>query len=186
MMMRLLKSFVRFLFRVSGWRIEGKVPHDLKKAVLVGAPHTSNWDLFYTLGLMFTLNLNFRFLIKDEALVFPIKSFMLALGAYPVKRSEPGQHYVDQIAKVFDETDECFLCIAPEGTRKPVKNWKTGFYHIAKKAKVPVMVGYLDCKLKKVHIGYVLDSNLNEEETMAALKSHLKKAVPKKPENFIL
>ncbi len=186
-MKHLFQRIIVFLFKLSGWNVVGEIPSGMKKAVLVGAPHTSNWDLFYTLGLMYTIDLKFRFLIKEEAMVFPIKYFLRAFGAYPVARSEPGHHYVDQIAHVFDEDEECFLCIAPEGTRKPVKKWKTGFYHIAEKAEVPILIGYLDCSKKNVHIGEVLDpSRLSEEAAMAELKEILKKAVAKKPENFVL
>ncbi len=158
----------------------------MQKAVLVGAPHTSNWDLFYTLGLMYTLDLNFRFLIKKEALVFPVKNVLLAMGAFPVERKKLGANSVDQIAKVFSENEECFLCIAPEGTRQPVTSWKTGFYHIARTAKVPILVGYLDCQKKKVYIGDTIDPQLSEAEVMRRLATILKKAHARKPENFTL
>ena len=181
-----MKWIIRKLFEFSGWRVDGHIPTHINKAVFVGAPHTSNWDLFYTLGLMFTLNRNFRFLIKKEALVFPIKGFLLAMGAYPVERTKKGANSVEQIAKVFDESDECFLCIAPEGTRGPVSELKSGFYHIANQAKVPVVVGYLDYSQKKVHIGEVLDSSQPEAAVMGQLKDILKKAVAVKPENFTL
>lgn len=181
-----MKWFIRSLFQLLGWKIEGDIPKNIKKAVIVGFPHTSNWDLFYTLGLMFTLKRNFRFVIKKEALVFPIKNFLLSLGAYPVRRTKDGTNLVEQIAKVFDEGDEGFLCIAPEGTRKPVTEIKTGFYYIAQKAQVPILVGYLDCSKKTVHIGDVLDSSKTEAEVISELKDILKKAVAKKPENFAL
>ncbi len=171
---------------MSGWQVEGDRPAGLQQAVLVGAPHTSNWDLFYTLGLMYTLNLKFRFLIKSEALVFPFTSILHAMGAFPVERKRLGANSVEQIAKVFEDGQECFLCIAPEGTRKPVQTWKTGFYHIARAAKVPILVGFLDCQQKKVHIGDIIDSALSEAEVMGRLKVLLEKAHAKKPENFVL
>ena len=184
--MRLIRWIVRTCFRISGWKIESKIPPDLKKAVLIGVPHTSNWDLFYTLGLMFTLKLKFRFVIKKEALVFPLKNFLLALGAYPIDRSKVGANSVQQIANVFNENEECILCIAPEGTRKPVKELKSGFIHIAKHAKVPIIVGYLDCSKKIVHVEDILNSNDSENEIILKVKTILKQAVAKKPENFTL
>ena len=184
--MVVFKSIVRFLFRFSGWTIQGEIPKELKKAVFVGAPHTSNWDLFYTLGLMYTLDINFRFLIKKEALVFPIKGFLTALGAYPVDRKKIGTNYVDQIANVFKESDQCFLCIAPEGTRRAVKKWKSGFYHIAKKAQVPIVAGYINVKEKVVYVGYQISTECVEAEAMEQLKNIMKNAVPVNPKNFAL
>lgn len=184
--MRVLKTLVRWLFASSGWRIVGEIPNDLKKAVLVGGPHTSNWDLFYTLGLMYTLEIPFRFVIKKEAMVFPIKSLLNAFGAYPVERNKPGSNLVEQISKVFEESEECFLCIAPEGTRTATSDWKTGFYHIAKRAQVPILVGYLDRKNKSIHMGSTIDTSLSETEAMKLLSAIMSKANPEKPKNFQL
>ena len=182
----MLRKLILFFFKKAGWRIQGEIPKEIRKAVFVGGPHTSNWDLFYTLGLMFSLNIKYRFLIKKEALVFPIKGLLKSLGAYPVERSKEGHNYVDQISKVFEEGDECFLCIAPEGTRKPTKKWKTGFYHIAKKAQVPIVVGYLNCDTKTIHVGDILYAASSEDEVMDLLKNIMKQAVPKNPKNFQL
>lgn len=187
--MGLMFVFFRYLFKNyfnwTGWRIQGKIPEGVNKAVLIGGAHTSNWDLVFSLGTMFNMDRRFRFLIKREALVFPLKNFLLSLGALPIDRSSTSKHhYVDQLAEVFEESDEIFLCIAPEGTRKAVKKWKTGFYHIAKKANVPIIVCFLDYKNKVATIGKVLDRNLSESEAMSQMKDFLKQANPKNPENF--
>jgi 1-acyl-sn-glycerol-3-phosphate acyltransferase len=172
---------------MTGWRVQGEIPPGVNKAVLVGGGHTSNWDLVYALGTMFTINRRFRYIIKKEALVFPLKNFLLSLGAIPIDRSPQAKHnYVDQLAQVFDSSKECFLCIAPEGTRKAVKKWKTGFYHIAQRARVPVIVCYLDYPQKIAHVGCVLGLELSEEEAMLKMKEELKKAAPLIPENFVL
>ena len=184
--MRFIKWLTLKLFRLSGWRVEGNIPEGIQKAIIVGAPHTSNWDLFYTLGLMFTLDRRFRLVIKKEALVFPIKGLLLGLGAYPIARTKQGTNLVDQIAKIFEEDQECCLCIAPEGTRKAVTELKTGFYHIANKAGVALVVGYPDCDNKVVHIGQLLDSSKSEDEVIRDFKTILKQAVAKRPENFTL
>jgi 1-acyl-sn-glycerol-3-phosphate acyltransferase len=184
----LFKSIFRWYFQKTGWKVEGNIPEGVHKAIIIGGAHTSNWDLIYALGSLFTRNLRIKFIIKKEALVFPLKSFLLSLGAIPVNRNPKATtHYVDQLAEVFKKSDECFLAIAPEGTRKAVKKWKTGYYHIAKKANVPIIVCYLDYQNKIGHFGKVIDPNVvTEEESMAQMKEYLKKARPKVPENFIL
>ena len=184
-MASLFKFIIRFYFNKTGWTVAGEIPSHINKAVLVAGGHTSNWDLIYSLGTMFTLNKNFKFIIKQEALVFPIKNFLLALGALPVNRSPKEKHnYVDQLASTFADKSEMFLCIAPEGTRKSVKKWKTGYYYIAKKSNVPIIVCYLDYKTKVAHIGKVIETNKPEPEVMAEMKKVLVHAVPKIPENF--
>mgnify|MGYP003682976793 CR=1 FL=1 len=186
-MFSIFKYLFKFYFEITGWKVSGNIPPGVNKAVLIGGGHTSNWDLIYSLGTMFTLNRKFRFIIKKEALVFPLKNFLLKMGALPVIRnSNKATNYVDQLAKVFKESEECFLCIAPEGTRKAVKKWKTGYYHIAKSANVPIIVCFLDYQKKLAHIGPLIETDLSEEEVLAATKDYLKLAVPKNPKNFIL
>lgn len=186
-MFRLFKFIFRFYFNATGWKIQGEIPDGVKKAVLIGGAHTSNWDLIYSLGAMFTLERRFRFLIKKEALVFPLKNFLLSLGALPIIRDpKAANNYVDQLASVFKNSEECFLCIAPEGTRKAVKKWKTGYYHIAKKADVPIIVCYFDYPNKVAHIGKMIYTSLTEHEAMAEMKEVLRSASPQVPENFVL
>lgn len=184
-MASLFKFLLRFYFKKTGWVVKGEIPEGTNKAVLIGGAHTSNWDLIFSLGTMFTINRQFKFLIKKEAVVFPLKSFLLSMGALPIDRSPDAKmNYVDQLAEVFSAENEMFLCIAPEGTRKATKKWKTGYYHIAKKANVPVIVCYLDYNKKVANIGCVLHTDMDEPELTQAMKEELKKAGPKIPENF--
>lgn len=171
-------------FRWRGWRVVGELPKDLRRAVIVGGAHTSNWDLLFTLITMFHLNKKFRFMIKKEALVFPLRGLLLRLGALPVERNSK-KNAVDQVAQVINESEECFLCIAPEGTRKPVKDWKSGYYYIAKTADVPVMVAYLDYPKKTLHVGTFLTEGLTVEQSMSELKQVMGRSVPVKPKNFL-
>ncbi len=185
-MLWLFKFLFKSYFNWTGWTVAGEIPPGVKKAVLIGGAHTSNWDLIFSLGTMFNLDRRFRFIIKKEALVFPLKNFLLALGALPIDRRPcAGHNYVEQLAQVFAQDEECFLCIAPEGTRKPVSKWKTGFYHIAQQAGVPIIVCYLDYEKKVAHIGKALSSERSLEETLAEAKLVLQNAKPKIPQNFI-
>lgn len=135
----LLAEFVSSLF---GWRIEGELP-DLPKFVVIGAPHTSNWDFVMFLGLAFYLRADPRFMGKAELFRGPFGGFFRWCGGYPVDRSK-SQGLVEQMVQAFRESDQFILIVTPEGTRKKVEAWKSGFYHIAKGAGVPVVLGFID------------------------------------------
>ncbi|MCJ8276582.1 MAG: 1-acyl-sn-glycerol-3-phosphate acyltransferase [Bdellovibrionales bacterium] len=182
-----MKRIFTFIFKLLGWEVTGGIPEDIKKAVLVAGGHTSNWDLLYSVATLYILNKDFSFLIKKEALIFPFKKFLLSLGAIPIDRDSKGQtNYVDQMAKVFEARSEAYLCLAPEGTRSATKDWKSGFYHIAKKANVPIIVCYLDYPNKKTVVGKVLTTDKSADEVMNEMKEYLKVARPKHPDRFLL
>jgi 1-acyl-sn-glycerol-3-phosphate acyltransferase len=138
----LLRGFFRFYFRLIGWRIQGEIP-DIPKFVIIAAPHTSNWDFVLFLGLAFHLRKDVRYMGKSELFRWPIGGFFRWCGGYPVERSK-SQGMVDQMVEAFRTNDRFILLIAPEGTRSKVSEWKTGFYHIAKKVGVPIATGYVD------------------------------------------
>jgi 1-acyl-sn-glycerol-3-phosphate acyltransferase len=160
----LAKSFMRFL----GWRVEGKLP-DLPKFILVGAPHTSNWDFMLFLGVIFTLQANVRFMGKAELFRSPIGWFFYWCGGVPVDRSKP-QGLVEQMVQACEASKKFILVIAPEGTRHYVSEWKMGFYHIAKTAGIPVVMAKVDGKHKTVHVGQVFHPTENMEADIKAIK----------------
>ena len=147
-----LRGLARLLFWLTGWRVQGRVPPDLPKFVIVGAPHTSNWDFVIFLGMFLCLRGELRFIGKAELFRPPLGGFFRWCGGYPVERSK-SQGMVEQMAGAFRANDCFVLAIAPEGTRSKVNEWKTGFYHIAKQAGVPVSTGYLDSATKTCGIG---------------------------------
>jgi len=136
--------------RMLGWRIEGSLP-DLPKYVLIGAPHTSNWDFVLFLGVMFSLRVNVKFMGKAEVFRWPVGWFFRYCGGVPVDRKK-STGLVDQMVKVCNESEEFILVIAPEGTRHYVSDWKRGFHHIAKGAGIPIVMAQVDGKHKTVHI----------------------------------
>ena len=183
----ILKKMILIFFRLSGWKVIGRVPQGVQKAIMVGGGHTSNWDLFMSLGTFFTLDIPFGFMIKKEALRFPVKTFLMSMGAIPIdRRSTARLNYVEQMAEVFAQKDRYFLAMAPEGTRKAVQKWKSGYYHIAEASHVPLILCYLDYEKKEAHVGPVMDILATADETMQALKQHFKAAKPRNPEMFIL
>ena len=136
---------------VSGWDVVGQVPVG-GKFVLVGAPHTSNWDFPFTLAAVFIFRLKISWLGKDTLFKKPFGGVMRWLGGIPVDRdSEHG--VVDQIANQLRESDRLVVAIGPSGTRKKKDYWKSGFYWIAHTAQVPILCGYLDYSRKEACLG---------------------------------
>jgi 1-acyl-sn-glycerol-3-phosphate acyltransferase len=147
----LLRSLSRLLLGLFGWRVQGRIP-DLPRFILLGAPHTSNWDFILMVALGLTLHTKFQFMGKAELFRSPLGWFFRWCGGIPVERNK-SVGLVEQMADVFRRSDQFRLGIAPEGTRDKVSEWKTGFYHIAKTAGVPVVLGFVDGQNKTVEIG---------------------------------
>jgi len=140
----------QIIMRLLGWRVDGKLP-DLPKYVLIGAPHSSNWDFVLFLGVILSLRANVRYMGKAELFVFPIGWLFRYFGGYPVDRKK-STGLVGQMVDAVKKEDKFILVIAPEGTRHYVADWKRGFYHIAKGAGVPIVMAQVDGKHKTVHI----------------------------------
>jgi 1-acyl-sn-glycerol-3-phosphate acyltransferase len=147
----LVQVIARWILRITGWRIE-IIPPQTSRYVMIGAPHTSNWDFFVMLLLMTVESIPIRWMGKDSLFKWPLGVFMRSLGAIPVNRSE-STNLVDQIAALFDQYDELIIGLAPEGTRKKTTRWRTGFYYIALKADVPIVMAYVDYKHKVCGLG---------------------------------
>lgn len=141
----------RFILGLAGWRTEGQLP-PVPKFVLVGAPHTSNWDLPFTLMTAFAFRARIRWMGKEAIFSRPFKGLFQWLGGIPVRRSQ-SHNLVEQSIQQFQRSDQLILTIAPAGTRKRVIRWKTGFYHIACGAGVPIALGFLDYRRKVGGIG---------------------------------
>lgn len=153
-----------------GWRVKGKLP-DLPKFVLIGAPHTSNWDFVLFLGLIFHLRANVHFMGKAELFRFPIGWFFRYCGGVPVDRKK-STGLVEQMVKVYNDSEKFILTIAPEGTRHHVVEWKRGFYHIAKGAGVPIVMAVVDGKNKEVRVGQVFQPTDDLEADMTAIQGY--------------
>ena len=151
----LSSRFVRRLFiavyNLRGWHIEGRPPA-AKKFVLVGAPHTSNWDFAVFLGATEALGIRASYLGKHSLFRWPMKRFMEDMGGLAVDRSKRS-NYVEQVVAEFARRDELALVVAPEGTRDSDGHWKSGFYHIAMGAGVPIVPAWLDRSRRLAAIG---------------------------------
>lgn len=143
------------LYRRQGWTIEGGAP-PVRKCVIIGAPHTSNWDFIFFLGATRQLGIRPRFMGKDALFRWPLARFMREMGGVPVVRSS-SRNYVAQMVDAFAASDDFMLVVAPEGTRGGVTRWKTGFYHIALGAGVPIVPGWLDYRTMHGGLGAPID-----------------------------
>ncbi|WP_164078268.1 1-acyl-sn-glycerol-3-phosphate acyltransferase [Alteromonas facilis] len=154
----------RTLLKLTGWSFQGELPN-FRKMVVAVAPHTSNWDFFLGVAVLFALRIRIRFLGKHTIFVPVVKQLLEAIGGMPVdRRSAHG--VVGQVVNEFNQKEEMILAVAPEGTRSPIYPWKTGFLAIAETAKVPVVLIGFDFKLKKIIIGPSISPDGTFEDKM--------------------
>src|SRR6266542_6460353 len=158
----------RFFMRLFGWHVDGKLPH-IPKFILIGAPHTSNWDFVLFLGVVFTLRVNVHFMGKAELFRSPLGWFFRYCGGIPVDRKK-STRLVEQMVKASNESEKFILTITPEGTRHHVTEWKRGFYYIAKSAGIPIVIAVVDGKHKTVRLRQVFHPTEDIEADMKAIK----------------
>ena len=151
---RLFRKALVAIYRRHGWTAHGLIPSP-RKFVLIAAPHTSNWDFLYFVGLTEELGIMPHFMAKQSLFRWPWKNFLLDMGGVPVDRTA-NRNYVQAMVDEFNARKEFMLTIAPEGTRSTVRAWKTGFYHIAMGAKVPLVVGMMDYGTKTGGLGQAI------------------------------
>jgi 1-acyl-sn-glycerol-3-phosphate acyltransferase len=158
-----------FILDLAGWHCEGRLP-PIPKFVLVGAPHTSNWDLPFTLLMAFAFRARIHWLGKKAIFRRPFRGFFRWLGGIPVERSQ-SENLVEQSIQHFQRNEQLILTIAPAGTRKHVIRWKSGFYHIACGAKVPIVLGFLDYRRKVGGFGPLIYPSGNIAADMVAIQT---------------
>jgi len=160
-----MKLITRFIFlKVLGWKISGHFPKELDKYVVIAAPHTHWLDFPLGIATKWCENAPINFIGKASLFKPPFGFIFKAFGGAPVDRST-STNKVQAIVKIFNDREKFILALSPEGTRKKVSQWKTGFYHIAKGANVPIVMGSLDFKNKEVKISqpYNLTDNMEED-----------------------
>ena len=148
---RLKNLFGRTWLAAFGWEVDGGKPA-ARKAVVVAAPHTSNWDFPFTLAIAWTLGVDIAWLGKDSMFRWPVAGIFRAWGGIPVDRSMAND-LVRQVAARLRDADDLYVVLSPEASRRHVDRWKTGFYFIAREAEVPIVLGYLDYRTKKGGLG---------------------------------
>lgn len=149
---RITRRVLVWLFHVRGWRVEGRAPPADHRCIFVAVPHTSNWDFITFMGIADANGLMPAFMGKHTLFKWPMGGFMREMGGVPVDRSAGGG-VVRQVVDEFAAREEFMLVIAPEGTRKGVRKWNTGFYRIAMLAGVPLVCGFADHQRKVAGLG---------------------------------
>lgn len=181
----MMQKFLRFLlYRLLGWQVEVTMTLP-DKYIIALAPHTSNWD--FIMGLLYSRAEGFRcdFMMKKEWFFWPLGPIFRKLGGIPVYRSKHTS-LTDQLAQVARERDKFGLCITPEGTRKPTAEWKKGFYYIALKAELPILLFGLDYGQKRIVCTKSIIPNGDIDGQMQEIKEYFRPFKGKKPGNFII
>ena len=176
---RMFRKVLVAIYRANGWSAQGVVPEP-RKFVLIAAPHTSNWDFLYFVGLTEELGIMPHFMAKSSLFRWPWKNFMLDMGGVPVERASK-QNYVDAMIGEFKHRSEFMLTIAPEGTRGTVGEWKSGFYHIAMGAGVPLVIGMMDYAKKTGGLGPAIWPSGDYKADMEKLAAIYATVIPKHP-----
>lgn len=156
--------------RLWGWKVVGEKPQ-APKYILCGAPHTSNWDFPLMLMVMLALRMDVHWMGKNTLFPKPLAGLVRWLGGIPIDRSR-SNNTVEQMVVTFGHFDELVVLIPPEGTRSKVQRWKTGFYHIAVGAGVPIQLGFLDAKTKTAGMGPMFYPSGNIEKDLPAIQAY--------------
>jgi 1-acyl-sn-glycerol-3-phosphate acyltransferase len=167
----LLRALSRAGLRLAGWRLEGALPAQAERCVIIGAPHTSNWDMPYTLMAAFALRLNVRWMGKASLFRPPFGGLMRWLGGIEVRRDQAENRVAASIAALKAAQTPLQLVLSPEGTRARTSQWRTGFYYIALGAEIPIVLAYIDYHDKRVGLGPVFTPSKDVDRDMAAIKA---------------
>lgn len=175
--------------KMMGWTLDNHWPQDLKQCVMIAAPHTSNWDALYARLALKALGVNVRLTIKDSYMKFPFGPFVRALGGIGIDRrpKQAGQQrpsMVEVMSDLFKEHDDLVMLVTPEATRAKQEQWKTGFYHVAVTAGVPIALAYMDYAHKKTGVGKVVYPSGNMDKDMAEIMAFYANIKAKFPKQF--
>jgi 1-acyl-sn-glycerol-3-phosphate acyltransferase len=183
--------FFRFLFKIKGWKLKTEAIKGIKQSVVIAAPHTSNWDAVLSVAAFDLMELPVKFTLKKEWFKFPFKRIMYSLGGIPIDRTakkegEKRPSMVEAMTDLFKKYETLHVMVTPEGTRALRTEWKTGFWHTAKMANVPILCGYLDYKNKIAGIGKIIYPSDSLENDMRQIMLFYKDIQGKNPQWFSL
>jgi 1-acyl-sn-glycerol-3-phosphate acyltransferase len=176
------KIVSKWMLRIAGWR-KGPIGEYVPKCVICVAPHTSNWDLIIGKLLYHSIGRKSHFLIKKEWFFFPLNLLFHWMGGIPVDRGK-NTSVTDQMAEKIAEHQTFHLAITPEGTRKVADEWKRGFYYIALKANVPILLAYIDYLKKEIGVKALFYPTGNADADMSLIKAYYEGVTGRHPRNF--
>ncbi len=177
----MLSALSSFIMRLIGWKVTGRYPHEIKKLVVIAIPHTSNWD--FPLGPLSrsVMKAKIKFVGKASLFRAPFGFIFRWFGGIPVDRSK-SNNFVDAMVEMYEKYDELAVTLAPEGTRQKVEKLKTGFYYIALKAKIPILLIKFDYGKKEIDFGEVFWPTGDIERDMDYLREYYRGVKGKNPE----
>ncbi len=176
------RILARAFLRVTGWTVE-TAPPETRRFVLIAAPHTSNWDLLFLLAFGAAFDLRISFMMKHTVFRGPLGPFFRSLGGIPIRRDRRG-NLVKQMVEVFRRGEDLVLVVPAEGTRSRVEHWKSGFYHIAREAGVPIVLSYLDWGQKRGGFGPAVIPTGRYREDMDTIRDFYADKTGRHPELF--
>jgi 1-acyl-sn-glycerol-3-phosphate acyltransferase len=180
----ILRAFSVHFLRLTGWHVQGALPPEATKSVLIAAPHTSNWDLPYTLMIAFVLRLNIYWMGKASLFRGPFGPVMRWLGGIAVDRSRSSNLVAASAAALVNAAGPTQLVVPPEGTRGKTRQWKTGFYYIALEARVPIVLAFVDYERKIGGLGPLFTPTGDVERDLAQIKLFYAPIKGKRPTQF--
>ena len=167
---QILRKIGRFGINISGWTIKGQVP-DEERIVIIAAPHTSNWDFILAMLAIFGLNIKLRWLGKHSIFKLGFKNFFEWLGGIPVYRDNPST-LIENVVDIVKKEKSIVIAMTPEGTRKKVKRWKTGFLRIAKQTQSKILLISIDAPTKSIEIGKIFNPTGDSEEDLEFIQKY--------------
>ena len=185
----MLEKLAEQSLNLMGWEIDNHWDLDIDQCVMIAAPHTSNWDALYARLALKALGVNVRLTIKDSYMKFPFGPFVRAMGGIGIDRSSKsnGQarlSMVQLMSNLFKTHSKLVMLVTPEGTRAKQEKWKTGFYHVAVNAGVPIALAYMDYEKKKTGVGKIVYPTGDYEKDMAEIMQFYAQISPKFPKDF--
>ncbi len=180
-----LRTLSVAILKLNGWTVEGTLPPEARKSVFIAAPHTSNWDLPYTLMVAFALRLNIYWMGKASIFRFPFGPLMRWLGGIAVVREKSSNLVAASAQAIMDADGPLQLVVPPEGTRGKTRHWKTGFYFIAQQARVPIVLAYMDYERKVSGLGPIFQPTGDVEADLAVIKAFYAPIKGRNAEQFV-
>ena len=176
------KLISKIIFQIIGWKVVGKLNYP-DKCLVIAAPHTSNWDFFIGRCYAYIIGVVPKYLIKSELFLPILRSLIKWNGGIPVYRHSKN-NVVDQITEIYNSTDKFILGISPEGTRRRVERWRTGFYHIAVKSEVPILLIKMDYEKKEIGIINEFHPSGDIDKDLLFIQNQYKNIKGKIPKNY--
>lgn len=179
------KFLSHLILKLFGWKVAGRIPQEIKKCIMIAAPHTSNWDFLFARCAFYIMGVDVRYTIKKEAMIGPLGWMLAKMGAIPVDRSR-NNSLVQFMIDILEESEKMVIMVTPEGTRKYQPRWRRGFYMTAVGANVPIVLGYLDYAKKEAGVGPVFYPTGDVDADIEEIKKFYRTKTGKYPKQGVL